>query len=125
MVALAGGKSAHTSAIRVRAQVRAAYTFQFGWLAVILWRALSSGGFVQTLTVSGFVEAAARIAREHGALFKHGPRFVRCLRHTAVHNPRLVRTPGYGAPFPVITRAGAAQPDRYAPQILLRHPGFR
>ena len=67
---------------------------------------------MQTFTVSGFVEAAARIVCNPVASFKRGPRWVPCLRHTAVHNPRLVRTPGSGAPFPAMVRAGAAQPDR-------------
>jgi hypothetical protein len=43
--------------------------------------------------VSGFVPAAARIACNPVASFKRGPRWVRCLRHTAVHNTSLVRTP--------------------------------
>lgn len=111
-MAVAGGKSAHTSAIRVRAKVRAAYTFQFGWLAVILSRAWSSGGSVETSSVGGFVAVAARIACNPVVSFKVGPRWVSCLRHTAVHNPRLVRTPGSGVPFPVTSLAGAAQPDR-------------
>jgi hypothetical protein len=86
---------------------------QFGWLTVILLRAFASGGFVQTVTVSGFVKAAARIVGKQVASFKAGPRFVSRLRHTAVPNPRLVRTPGTVREFPVTFVAGAAQPERY------------
>ena len=64
-----------------------------GWLTVILSWALSSGGCMQSLMVRSFVQAAARISLKPVASFKRGPRWVRCLRHTAVHNPRLVRTP--------------------------------
>ena len=58
---------------------------------------------MQTLTVSGFVEAAARIVGKYVVSFRAGPRFVSSLRHGPVHNTSLVPTPRDGAPFPGVS----------------------